>query len=112
MNSFVRYGDIVSSVNTSDGDWHSVQLYVSSQQNEIILTVDGVETKSAYIPDADFTDLNTVSAIVIADNYEGMYRAVCSCLNKNDTDSKFKMEKLCLLQDQDFTITLHAYVKV
>ena len=112
MNSFVRYGDIVSSVNTSDGDWHSVQLYVSSQQSEIILTVDGVETKSAYIPNADFTDLNTVSAIVIADNYEGMYGAVCSCLNRNDTDSKFKMEGLCLLQHQDFTITLHVYVNV
>ena len=80
MNSFVRYGDIVSSVNTSDGDWHSVELYISSQQNEIILTVDGVETKSAYIPDADFTDLNTVSAIVIADNYEGMKTALCSRL--------------------------------
>lgn len=70
VNGFVRYGEIASSVNISDGDWHDVELYVT--QNEIILTVDSVETKSGYISGADFTDLETVTSIVIADGYEGV----------------------------------------
>lgn len=70
VNGFVRYGEIASSVNISDGYWHDVELYVT--QNEIILTVDSVETKSGYIAGADFTDLETVTSIVIADGYEGV----------------------------------------
>lgn len=57
--------------NTSDGDWHDIDVVVT--QSLVILTVDGSEVSEAAGSSSDFADIQTVSAVIIAEKYEGIY---------------------------------------
>ncbi|XP_067948846.1 protocadherin Fat 4-like [Watersipora subatra] len=74
-NGFVTYGSLTNElVKVTDGSWHDVSLVVGDSVT--VLSVDSQPVSDNSTTPVDFSDILTVSEIVIAGDYEGCIRGV------------------------------------